>query len=123
MVDTGCCIAKAIEALEESGTCLESIWPFDISQVNARPSDEAYNAAQNNTINEAMKVEVNLDEMKSCLAQGYPFVFGLKLFKSFSQEAKKGVVTAPKPTEEARETHSRSDFILIKKIITIYDIL
>ena len=105
--DNGCNITNAIESLEESGTCLESIWPYDIEQVNERPSDEAYAAAESNTINDALQVDIDLDEMKSCLAQGYPFVFGLKLFKSFNQAAKKGIVPMPKQGDQGRQSHGR----------------
>lgn len=105
--DNGCNITNAIECLEESGTCLESIWPYDIKQVNKCPSDEAYASAESNTINEALQVDIDLNEMKSCLAQGYPFVFGLKLFKSFNQAAKKGIVPMPKRGDQGRESHGR----------------
>ncbi|CAF0921579.1 unnamed protein product [Adineta ricciae] len=33
--------------------------------------------------------------MKSCLAQGFPFTFALKLYNSFHQAAKKGIITTP----------------------------
>ena len=103
--DSGCSITKAIETLEETGNCLESIWPYDIKYVNHRPSDEAYDAANYSKINDALQLQVDLEEMKSSLAQGFPFVFGLKLFTSFNQAAKKGVVPMPKPGEDARGTH------------------
>ena len=105
--DEGCTITSAIESLEEFGTCLESIWPYNANRTNKRPSDEAYGAAENNTINDALQVKINLHEMKSCLAQGFPFVFGLKLFKSFNQAAKKGVVPMPKQGDQGRESHGR----------------
>ena len=82
VADTGCSMTDAIESLEELGTCLESIWPYDISRVNTRPSEEAYEQAKDYTISEALRVDIDLNEMKSCLAQGFPFAFGLLLFSS-----------------------------------------
>lgn len=105
--DNGCNITNAIESLEESGTCLESIWPYDTKSVNKCPNDEAYDSAQSNTIKDALQVDIDLNEMKSCLAQGYPFVFGLRLFKSFNQATKKGIVPMPKQDDQSRESHGK----------------
>jgi hypothetical protein len=105
ITDSGCTITSAIEALEESGTCLESIWPYHVKRVNTRPSDEAYEAAANNRISSALQIKINLQEMKSCLAQGFPFVFGLVLYQSFDKAAKKGIVPMPSANETSRKTH------------------
>jgi C1A family cysteine protease len=116
--DSGCTITSAIESLEESGTCHESIWPYDVKRVNKCPNSEAYGAAENHKINDALQVKLNLHEMKSCLAQGLPIVFGLELYKSFDKAEKKGIVPMPKPGDKSRESHGRSDLILIEKIKT-----
>jgi len=101
-------MTSAIEALEESGVCLESIWPYDISQVNVRPSDQAYQSAQPHKITEALQVNIDLNQMKTCLAQGYPFAFGLKLYKSFDQAANTGVVPMPNASDGSRQSDGRS---------------
>ncbi len=113
--DTGCTVTSAIEALEESGTCLESIWPYYVKRVNKCPNSEAYEAAENNKISDALQVKINLHEMKSCLAQGFPFVFGLELYKSFDKAEKKGIVPMPKPGDKSRESHGRCGFYLCSK--------
>ncbi|CAF3041110.1 unnamed protein product [Rotaria sp. Silwood2] len=84
LADKGSRISFAIQALKEFGTCLESIW-----QINKRPSDEAYEAAQDHKIIDALKVNIDLNEMKTCLAQGYPFVFDLKTFGLYEKGKKK----------------------------------
>ncbi|CAF3562084.1 unnamed protein product, partial [Rotaria sp. Silwood2] len=103
VVDTGCTMTSAIEALEEFGTCLESTWPYDISRINARPHDQAYREARNHRITEAFRINANLYEMKSCLAQGFPFAFGLRLYASFDNAATTGVVPMPKVGENRRK--------------------
>ena len=112
--DNGCTITSAIESLAEYGTCLESVWPYNTKQKNRCPSDEAYSAAAYNTIIDSLRLKINLQEMKACLAQGFPFVFGVVTFKSFNQAAKKGVVPMPKSGEETRETHGRSVGLCIR---------
>lgn len=111
--DSGCSMACAIEALEESGVCLESIWPYDISNVNTRPSDEAYQAAKPHKITQALQVNIDLNEMKSCLAQGFPFAFGLKLYTSFDKAANTGIVPMPNDSDVNRQSDGSYVFCLI----------
>ena len=106
--DTGCSMTSGIQALEQHGVCLESIWPYDTNNVNQRPQDEAYRSADGYRITEALQVDIDLDQMKSCLAQGFPFAFGLKLFTSFDKAAKSGVVPLPDASERSRQSHGRS---------------
>lgn len=108
LTDSGCTMTSAIEALEEFGACLESIWPYDISQVHARPNDRAFDEAKNHKITEALQVEIDLNEMKSCLAQGFPFAFGLQLFKSFDKGSTAGAVPMPNASDRIRASHGRS---------------
>jgi len=97
MVDQGCTIVDTVEAVEESGTCLEPIWPYDESQVNTRPSDKAYDQAKDHKITSASMVERDLNEMKSCLAQGFPFAIGVIVYQSFMDST--GVVPMPSADE------------------------
>lgn len=107
ITDSGCTMTNAIETLEEFGVCLESIWPYDISQLNIKPSGDAYSEAKEHKIIDALRVDIDLTEMKSCLAQGYPFVFGLKLFASFDKAGKTGVVPMPNSTDESQSSDNR----------------
>ncbi|CAF4012283.1 unnamed protein product [Adineta steineri] len=103
--DSGCTVASAIESLEESGTCLESLWPYKMKRVNKCPNDDAYSAAESHRISDALQLNVDLYQMKSCLAQGFPFVFGLELYESFDKANKKGYVPMPKPEAKNRGSH------------------
>jgi len=98
-------MTSAIEALEEFGTCLESLWPYDTTRVNTRPSEQSYQEAQRHKITEALRVNINLSEMKSCLAQGFPFAFGLRLYNSFDKALTRGVVPLPNTKGKDRTTH------------------
>ncbi|CAF1222566.1 unnamed protein product [Adineta ricciae] len=104
ITDSGCSMTRIIEALEEYGTCLESLWPSDITQVNEQPSDEAYQQAKHHKITDALQINIDLYEMKSCLAQGFPFAFGLKFFSSFDQAAQSGIVPMPNSSDRTRQS-------------------
>ena len=90
MKDGGTRIPNAIEALAEFGCCKEELFPFDITNVNHKPPEKCYEDAKNYRIKEGMQLRGDLDEMKACLAQGYPFVFGLALFNSFIEAETNG---------------------------------
>jgi len=108
LTDQGSVISIAIESLEESGVCLESLWPYNIKKVNTKPHKQCYTAAEDYTITEALQVDININEMKSCIAQGFPIIISLNLYKSFDNAAReKGIVPMPNPNETARSTHGR----------------
>ncbi len=104
--DEGCIITSAIQVLQEQGTCREATWGYDPDRVNHQPPDHAYEEASTFLIEDANEVPVDLYAMKHCLAEGYPFVFGLSLFKSFDRATKSGRVSSPLASGEAgRESH------------------
>lgn len=98
-------MTTGIETLEEFGVCPESHWPYDIHQLNQSPDQRAFDEAQQLKITEALQLDLDLTQMKSCLAQGFPFAFGLSLFTSFDLAAKSGVVPLPDQHETSREAH------------------
>jgi len=104
--DQGSTISGSIAVLEEMGACTEETWPYDPKLVNKRPADEAYEEAKQFLIEEAEEINVDLYAMKHCLAEGYPFAFGLLLFNSFDHARRQGIVPMPNlDTEEGRKTH------------------
>ncbi|CAF1095756.1 unnamed protein product [Didymodactylos carnosus] len=103
--DEGVCITHALEALMEYGVCLESIWPYDIKEVNTKPNRRAYAHAQRFKIKEAYYVEKDLHDMKSCLAQGFPFVFSCKTFESFQNTGPTGIISLPDPSDNVASSH------------------
>lgn len=57
------------------------------------------NASKDETlIWKPISLKIDLNDMKSCLAKGYPFVFGAHLFKSFFT-TKNGYVSMPQEEE------------------------
>jgi len=104
-------MTNAIEALEEFAACQESVWPYDISQVNTCPSLHAFEKGLQHRVHQALHVKIDLNEMKSCLAQGFPFAFGLRIFTSFDNAAKNGVVSIPGVREQHRQSNGRFDMI------------
>ena len=110
--DSGCQITDALITLQEHGTCDESNWPFNPMAVNMRPQDANYQEARNYTILQPVSVPLDLYKMRACLAQGYPFVFGVALYTSFyTSQRNGGWVPMPSPNEAMAAQHGLSVFI------------
>ena len=112
--DKGSSIVSGIQVLEDLGACTEETWPYDTVNIDEEPSEEAFLEAENFLIEEADEVDVDLHTMKHCLAEGYPFTFGLRLFKSFDKARSRGRVPLPDlSTEEGRESHGNHAMLCV----------
>ena len=90
MVDGGCTIKNAVRGLVEFGCCEEQLYPYDKNAVNKKPTVQCYSEAVKHRVIEAMRLKVDLNEMKACLYDGYPFTFAIQLFSSFFQAEMNG---------------------------------
>ncbi|MCG9884628.1 MAG: C1 family peptidase [Cyanobacteria bacterium] len=102
--DQGSTIVGSINTLQKYGACTEGTWPYELTGINRKPPSTAYEEALWFLVDEARELEVTLETFKHCLAEGFPFVFGLRLFKSFDQARRSGRVPMPDPNTEAGRT-------------------
>ncbi len=105
--DSGAQIRDGIKTLAKQGVCSEKCWPYDISQFTVKPGASCYKEATNHKITLYQRIQT-VDEMRTCLADGYPFIFGFSVYESFeSQEvAQTGVVQMPQPSEQQVGGHA-----------------
>ncbi|HEY9655280.1 MAG TPA: C1 family peptidase [Crinalium sp.] len=101
--DEGTYLRSCIKVLKKYGTCAEATWPFDLERIFEPPHESAYTEATNFLIEDAYRVDIDLDAMRQCLADGYPFTFGLHLFSSFQKAGSKGLVPMPEPETEQHD--------------------
>jgi len=111
--DGGSSISGSIRVLQEVGACTEVTWPYVPEEFDAEPSPDAYEEAQNYLVDDAHEIPINLTAMKSCLADGHPFAFGLVLFNSFGKAEKNGRVPMPNLDEQVRDTHGRHAMLCV----------
>jgi len=81
--DNGAYIRDGIKSINKVGVCPETLWPYDISTFTEKPSDDCYTAAIKNTAEEYARVPQTLEDIKACIAEGFPFVFGFTVLSSF----------------------------------------
>ena len=89
------------------GVCSESLWPYDVTKFTEVPTLEAFRDAMSHRITRYLRL-LSLDDMKDCLAAGYPFVFGFDVYESFESDAvaKTGIAEMPKEGEECLGGHA-----------------
>jgi C1A family cysteine protease len=105
--DSGAMLRDGIKTLKSLGVCSEKNWPYTISKFKDKPSASCYKEALNHQITSYHRI-LTLDQMKSCLAEGFPFVFGFMVYESFEtqQVADSGIVKMPEKNERALGGHA-----------------
>jgi len=105
--DSGAMLRDGIKTLVAQGVCPEKTWPYAVSAFAKKPSPACYAAAKKHTIQTYHRI-ASLGEMRACLAEGYPFVFGFSVYEGFESAAvaKTGVVSMPKPRERQLGGHA-----------------
>src|SRR5258708_21000642 len=97
-----------IKSVATLGDCPETTWPYDIRKFAVKPSPAAFKEAIKYKAVQYQRVVRNQNQMKGCLASGFPFVFGFSVYDSFESEtvAKSGVVQIPASTETLQGGHA-----------------
>lgn len=105
--DSGAQIRDGIKTLKNDGVCLETSWPYQIERFQTKPSPACYREAKSHTIASYHRL-LSLQQMITCLADGFPFVFGFSVYESFesAQVAKTGILNLPKKNERVVGGHA-----------------
>jgi C1A family cysteine protease len=106
--DSGAMIKDGVKSINKQGVCPEKMLPYDISKFAEKPSETCYHSALNHQVLSYSRVQRNIPQMKTCLAQGFPFVFGFTVYESFEGEAvaKTGKLNMPKKNEQMVGGHA-----------------
>ena len=106
--DSGAMIRDGIKSVSKQGAPHETLWKYDIAKFKVRPSDAAYKDALKHRAIQYARLTQTLAQLKGCLAEGFPFVFGFSVYDSFesAEFAKTGEMTMPKPSEKLIGGHA-----------------
>lgn len=85
--DSGAQIRDGIKSVGKQGDCPEKLWPYDIARFSQKPSAPCYRNAVKHKAVLYQRVSRMANQMKGCLASGYPFVFGFSVYESFMTAA------------------------------------
>jgi C1A family cysteine protease len=105
--DSGAMIRDGIKTLAKQGACSEKSWPYVVAKFKTKPAAACYKEASDHQITSYYRI-LTLDQMRTCLAEGFPFIFGFTVYESFEsqQVAKTGIVSMPKKGESAMGGHA-----------------
>lgn len=99
--DSGAQIRDGVKSLVQLGVCPESEWPYDVGRFTQKPTDAAYALAKDHVVTSYHRL-LNIEEMLGCLADGFPFVFGFTVFKTFESDAVRETGVVPMPMHGER---------------------
>ncbi len=113
-LDNGAQIRDGIKSVAKQGACPETEWTYDDTPADPntnlwppgakprqKPLPSCYKHAKKYRAVSYQRVDRTLSQMKGCLADGFPFVFGFTVYDSFetAEVARTGVLQMPKPRE------------------------
>jgi C1A family cysteine protease len=107
--DSGAQIRDGIKSVARRGFCPEVLWPYDIRRFAEKPPEPCYRAALKDRVSQYLRLDHDSPvPLLTCLASGYPFVFGFSVYESFetSHVAETGVVPLPRPGERVLGGHA-----------------
>jgi C1A family cysteine protease len=108
-VDSGSQLRDGIKSVATQGVCDELLWPYDVSKFAQKPAKTLYTKALKNLVQQYTRLNnTAINELKSCLAAGNPFVFGFTAYMSFEGDAvaKTGILPMPSKTESVIGGHA-----------------
>ena len=105
--DSGAMIRDGIKTLAKDGVCSEKAWPYITEKFKNKPYPSCYKEALGHQITSYMRLNT-LAQMKKCLADGFPFVFGFSVYESFESEwvTDTGIARMPKRNERLLGGHA-----------------
>jgi C1A family cysteine protease len=113
-VDAGAMIRDGIKSVVKQGACPETEWTYDDTEADSqtgvwpagakpaqRPPKSCYTDALKFQALTYQRVDRSLAQLKGCLADGFPFVFGFSVYENFmsSQVEQTGILNLPAPGE------------------------
>ncbi len=105
--DAGAMIRDGVKSLVNLGVCGEKQWPYKIAKFKLKPSAACYKQAADHQVTSYHRV-IGLQQMRQCLSEGYPFVFGFSVYEAFESQAvaQTGTLNLPKPGEKQLGGHA-----------------
>jgi C1A family cysteine protease len=106
--DAGAQIRDGIKSVSKQGDCAERLWPYTRANLTTKPSATCYSKARRYKAVGYERMKHKLGELKACIASGYPFVFGFKVYESFLGRGVKdtGALYLPRKKEKSVGLHA-----------------
>ncbi len=95
--DSGAQLRDGCKSVATAGVCPEPQWPYLQNLLFVKPAAVCYREARRDLARNYFRVPQELFALKSCLAAGYPFVFGFTVYDAFesAEVAASGILNLP----------------------------
>lgn len=106
--DSGATLADCMKVLRLYGAPNETLMPYTIAKFRKKPAQNVINNGKMHLVTNPVQVRQTLDNFKSCLASGYPFIFGFTVHKSFESNtvANTGIMSMPGKNDPVEGGHA-----------------
>lgn len=105
--DSGASIRNGMKTMANEGICAEMRWPYDITRFTSMPVQDCYDKALTNQALAYSSIDnTRLSQLKTCIYEGFPFVFGFTVYESFMTIGADGVMPMPQPDESTLGGHA-----------------
>ena len=82
--DAGASIRDTVKTLNREGVCKELDWPYYTRKFTTKPPSRCYEAARGNNLCKYERLDQDIDQLRACLKDNCPFVFGFNVYESFN---------------------------------------
>lgn len=108
--DSGAMIRDGMKSIGNGdkgvGVCSETLWKYKISKFASKPSSKCYSEALKDQAIQYLSVQQSALQLKGCLADGFPFVFGFTVYSSFMNIGSDGIMIMPLSSDSVEGGHA-----------------
>lgn len=98
--DNGATLRDGMKSVATQGACAETLWPYLVDEFATKPTPACYAAGAQHTALQYNRVPQDVTHLKTCLASGFPFVFGFTVYESFESDAVANTGKVPMPSQD-----------------------
>ncbi len=110
--DIGAAVSHGVRVLAQVGAPLEQLWPYDRRLFAVQPPEHVYREAARFRLKDWWSVPVERRAFESCLAGGFPIVFGTRVTESFMNVGRTGMVPMIGTGDRDDAKHARHALLL-----------
>ena len=97
--NVGTSIRDAIKAFKKYGVCSEEDWQYYTTKFKEKPPPRCYRRAKHHKIIKYHRLHQDIDQLRACIKDSCPFVFGMDVFDSFESKQVSDRGTMKMPTK------------------------
>lgn len=98
--NTSTSLRDTIKALNSWGVCEESDWPYNVGRFKNTPPQRCYDDAEGNNLRRYERLNhTDIHQLRACLKEKNPFVFGFDVYRSFRDAEEDGDMPMPSRRE------------------------